>query len=38
MVDNDVFAGGSKDYEFLAMTQEEASQMTQFGEEEWRIK
>lgn len=38
MVDNDVFAASSKDYEFYSISQEEASQIASFGEEEWRIK
>lgn len=40
MIDNDVFnAGGqSKDYEFYTVSQEEANQIANIGEEEWRIK
>jgi hypothetical protein len=40
MIDNDVFSASaqSKDYEFYSVSQEEANQITSFGEEEWRIK
>ena len=34
MVDNDVFAASSKDYEFYSISQEEASQIASFGEED----
>jgi hypothetical protein len=40
MLDNDVFGGSaaSKDYEFFQVSAEEASAISQFGEEDWKIK
>lgn len=38
MIDNDVFTGASKDYEFYSATQDDIIQLASLGEEEWRIR
>ena len=40
MIDNDVFGGAglSKDYEFYQASAEEANAISQYGEEDWKIK
>ena len=42
MIDNDVFNTGSggisKDYEFFQISAEEANAISQYGEEDWKIK
>lgn len=40
MIDNDVFGGPgmSKDYEFYQASAEEAHAISQYGEEDWKIK
>jgi hypothetical protein len=40
MIDNDVFGGAglNKDYEFYQTSAEEAHAISQYGEEDWKIK